>query len=42
MLKVFQPTEKIYNNNGDVVLQPLKAVIHKEDNGSYYLDLKTD
>lgn len=41
MLKVFGATDYNYFSNGDVVLKPLKAKIHKEDNGDYYLDLVT-
>lgn len=40
MIKVFQPNDTIYSSNGDIVLQPTKAVVHKEDNGAYYLDLE--
>ena len=41
MIKIFSPTDKIFSSNGDIVLQPLKAKVHKEDNGDYYLDLET-
>ena len=41
MLKIFGQTDKTFSSNGDVVLQPLKAKVHKEDNGDYYLDLET-
>lgn len=40
MIKVFGQTDTSYTSNGDVVIQPLKAKIHKEDNGDYYLDLE--
>lgn len=39
MLRIFSPTDKTYKTNGDKVIQPLKATVHKEDNDSYYLDL---
>ena len=39
MLRIFSPTDKTYTSNGDKVIQPLKATVHKEDNDSYYLDL---
>ena len=39
MLRVFGQTDKAFTSNGDIVLQPLKAKVHKEDNGDYYLDL---
>lgn len=41
MIKIFSPTDKSFSSNGDVVLRPLKAKVHKEDNGDYYLDLET-
>lgn len=41
MIKVFGAGEKIFNNNGDKILNPLKAVITKEDNGDYSLNLET-
>ena len=41
MIKLFQTLDKIYTSNGDVVLNPTKAVVHKEDNGSFYLNLET-
>lgn len=41
MIKLFQQTDSAFNSNGDLVIQPLKAVVHKEDNGDYYLDLTT-
>lgn len=39
MLRIFKPTDKDYRSNGDKIIQPLKATVHKEDNDSYYLDL---
>lgn len=39
MLRIFNPTDKDYRSNGDKIIQPLKATVKKEDNGSYYLDL---
>jgi len=41
MIKVFGQTDTSFASNGDVVLRPLKAKVHKEDNGNYYLDLET-
>ena len=41
MIKVFGQTDKTFSSNGDVVLRPLRAKVHKEDNGDYYLDLET-
>ena len=37
MIKIFSPTDKIFSSNGDVVLRPLRAKVHKEDN--FYLDM---
>lgn len=39
MLRIFRPTDKTYTTNGDKIIQPVKAVVHKEDNGAFYLDL---
>lgn len=41
MIRVFGPTDTNFSSNGDAVLRPLKAKVHKEDNGDYYLDLDT-
>lgn len=41
MIKIFSTTDKTYNTNGDIVVNPLYAVIHKEDNGDYYLQIET-
>lgn len=41
MIKVFGPTDRDFSSNGDVVINPLKAKVHKEDNGNFYLDLQT-
>lgn len=41
MIKVFGQTDKVFTSNGDIVLRPLKAKVHKKDNGDYYLDLET-
>lgn len=40
MIKVFGQTDKTFNSNGDIVIQPLTALVHKEDNGDYYLQLE--
>lgn len=42
MIRVFSSTDKTFLSNGDVVINPLKAKVHKEDNGDYYLDLEAD
>lgn len=40
MIKVFQIDDKIYDSNGDKIIQPTKAVVHKEDNGAFYLSIE--
>lgn len=42
MIKIFSPTDKTFTSNGDKIIIPTKAKIHKEDNGAYYLDLETN
>lgn len=41
MIKLFNSTDKIYTSNGDKIILPTKAKVHKEDNGAFYLDLET-
>lgn len=41
MIKLFDTTDNLFQSNGDKIIIPTRAVIHKEDNGSYYLDLET-
>lgn len=41
MIKVFQIDDKIYDSNGDKIIQPTKAVVHKEDNGDFYLNVES-
>lgn len=40
MIKAFSINDKIFSSNGDKVIQPTKAVVHKEDNGAFYLDIE--
>ena len=40
MIKIFNSTDKTFSSNGDIVIIPTKAKVHKEDNGAYYLDLE--
>lgn len=42
MIRVFGQTDRDFSSNGDIVLRPVRAIVHKEDNGSFYLDLVTD
>lgn len=41
MIKLFNQIDKFFTSNGDKIIIPTKAKIHKEDNGAYYLDLET-
>ena len=40
MISVYSSDEKMFLNNGIKILHPLKALVRKEDNGDYYIDLK--
>ena len=40
MICVYEESEKDFNNNGIKILHPLRAKVHKEDNGDYYIELK--
>ena len=40
MIKLFQSTDKLFGSNGDKIIQATRAKVHKEDNGSFYLDLE--
>lgn len=40
MICVYEESEKLFNNNGIKTIHPLKAKIHKEDNGEYYIEVK--
>ena len=42
MIRVFGQTDTVFTSNGDIVLKPLKAKVHKKDNSDYYLELETD
>lgn len=39
MIKVFLPTDRDFETNGEAVLRPSFANVHKEDNGDYYLEI---
>lgn len=39
MIRAFNATDKIYNNNGDAVIAATKARVKNEDNGDFTLDL---
>ena len=40
MIKVYDSNEKLFDNNGIKILNPLSAEITKIDNGDYYIELK--
>ena len=42
MIKLFGVNDKSFSSNGDKIIKALKAKVHKEDNGSFYLDIETD
>ena len=41
MIKLFNSTDKLFSSNGDKIIIPTKAKVHKEDNGDFYLDIET-
>lgn len=41
MIKLFNSIDNLFTSNGDKTIIPIKAKIHKEDNGAFYLDLET-
>lgn len=40
MISIYPSTERLFANNGIKILKPLKALVRKEDNGDYYVELK--
>ena len=42
MIKLFNSTDNLFSSNGDKIIIPTKARVHKQDNGDYYLDLETN
>lgn len=40
MIKIFDTTDNLFSSNGDKIIIPTRAIIHKEDNGSFYLELE--
>lgn len=40
MIRLFSSNDKVFTSNGDAVIQPFKAKVHKEDNGKFYLDIE--
>lgn len=41
MIRLFGATDTDFTSNGDVILKPIKCIVHKEDNRDYYLTLET-
>lgn len=41
MIKIFGQSDKSFTSNGDIVINPLKAKVHKKDNSDYYLEIET-
>ena len=41
MIKIYEPTEEIFANNGLKIIHPTKAEIYIEDNGNYYIDIES-
>lgn len=42
MVKLFNSVDDVFTTNGDKVITPTKARVHKADNGDFYLDIETD
>ena len=40
MISIYPPDEKLFADNGLKILKPLKAIVRKEDNGAYCLDVR--
>lgn len=40
MIRVFSPSDTDFTSNGDAVIQATLAVVHKVDNGDFYLELQ--
>lgn len=38
MIKIFSPTDRDFTTNGDAVVIASRAIVHKVDNGDYYLE----
>lgn len=41
MLKLFSSTDTSFNSNGDKIIKAIKATVHKEDNGEFFLEIET-
>ena len=40
MIRVYDSSEKLFNHNGIKILHPLSAIVFKEDNGDYYIEVE--
>lgn len=40
MIKIFNADDKEFLSNGNVIIKPTRAIVTKEDNGEFYLDLE--
>ena len=40
MIKCFGQADTSFSSNGDICIQPFKALVHKVDNGDFYLELE--
>lgn len=40
MIKIFGQTDTLFSSNGDIVLQPTRCRVHKQDNGEYYAEIE--
>lgn len=40
MIKLFKSTDLTFETNGDKIINATKAIVHKEDNGDFYLDFE--
>ncbi len=40
MIRIFSPSDTDFTSNGDAVIQATLAVVHKVDNGDFYLELQ--
>ena len=41
MIKLFGITDKLFSSNGDKIIVPIKATVHKGDNEDFYLEMET-
>lgn len=40
MIKIFGKTDQNFTSNGDKIINPLRAQVHEEDNGDFYLEIE--